>query len=111
VHRRRHESVDEYRTRFLVDFVFDRIGAHWDLDDHVAVVGNILASGNALEAHRGAFMKWRNWEPGYYTAARSSHPMQNSVFPVAPFSAARPGAPLSRNADAWDGDIRFLPAL
>jgi len=37
--------------------------------------------------------------------------MQNSVFPVAPFSAARPGAPLSRNADAWDGDIRFLPAL
>ena len=52
VHRRRHEAVDEHRAGVLVDLVLDRVGAHRDLDDHVAVVRNVPAGGDAVEAHR-----------------------------------------------------------
>jgi hypothetical protein len=51
VHRGGHEAVDEHRARLLVDLVLDRVGAHRDLDDDVAVVGDVLAGGDAVEAH------------------------------------------------------------
>ena len=37
----------------LVDLVLDRVGAHRDLDDDVAVVRDVLAGGDAVEAHGG----------------------------------------------------------
>ena len=52
VHRRRHETIDEHRTGFLVDLVLDRIAAHRDLDDHVAIVRNVAAGGDTIEVHR-----------------------------------------------------------
>jgi len=41
VHRRRHEAVDEQRTRGLVDLVLDRIGVHRDFDHNVEVFGHV----------------------------------------------------------------------
>src|SRR6185437_5158696 len=51
MHRRRHEAVDEHGAGFLVHFVLDRLAVHRDLDDDVAVVGDVVTGGNAIEAH------------------------------------------------------------
>jgi hypothetical protein len=47
-------AVDEYRPGLLVDLILDRIAAHRDLDDHIAIAGNVVAGRNAIEIHRKA---------------------------------------------------------
>jgi len=51
VHCGRHEAIDEHGAGFFVDLVLDGIAMHRDLDDHVAVVGNVVSGGDPIEIH------------------------------------------------------------
>jgi hypothetical protein len=51
VHRGTHETINKNRSRFLINFVFDRIGIHWDFDDYVEIVWQIAASWYQIQTH------------------------------------------------------------
>src|SRR5690606_31246567 len=51
MHGGQHEAIDEYRTAFLVDFVFDGIRIHRDFDDDVEFFRRFLACGYSIETH------------------------------------------------------------
>jgi hypothetical protein len=54
VHRGAHETVDEHRTGFLIDLVFDGIAVRWDLDNDIYVIGNIFTATNPVQNHNFA---------------------------------------------------------
>ena len=52
-HRGGHETVNEQRAGFFVDFVFDWIGVGRDFDYYVDVFRQVFASRDQIQAHVG----------------------------------------------------------
>jgi hypothetical protein len=51
VHGGTHETINKNRTRFLINFVFDWIGIHWNFDDYIEIVWQIAASWYQIQTH------------------------------------------------------------
>jgi hypothetical protein len=51
VHGGAHEAVNKDGSRFFIDFVFDRIGVHRDLDDYVKGFREFFSGTDFVKAH------------------------------------------------------------
>ena len=48
MHRGTHETIDEERPGFLIDFIFYRVTVRGNLDNDIDIVGYVLAAADAI---------------------------------------------------------------